>query len=170
MGVGALLFMPILLRVDLFFDFQCDKVGTNLSLYGLIKLLGGYATPCPNGIAFHISNKKALVFSFRQMGEEQKGFSQKHGLRLRKIQTAIEINAEYFLPCYAVAEIGKLVLLFKENAPSFENKVSFIADENIRLFARLSLSTFLAKEIFLNVKYILFKGVNALWRKKKLAT
>ncbi len=169
LGVGLLSFLPFVLRADLFFDLQSDKVGCFISLYGILKILGGYLCPCPNGIAFHISQKKALIFSFRQMGEEQKGFLERHGLRLRKVATVTQVNAEYFFPFYSFVGIGKLLLLFPKKAPKFYNRTHFVGEENVRVFARLTFSTFLAKELFLNLKYIFLKGVNAIWQKKKSA-
>lgn len=168
-AVGLLMFLPLVLQTDVFFDFQSNKIGCNVSLYGIFKILGGYLSPCTNGIAFHVSQKKALLLNFKQMSEEQKGFSKKHGLRLKKIRVAIELNADTFFPFLVLTEIGKLVLLFRKASLKFFYRNYVAETENIRIFARLTFSTIIIKEIFLNVKHIVLKGGNALWQRKKSA-
>ena len=166
----GLTFLPFVLRIDLVFDFQSNKLGCNISLYGILKIFGGYISPGQNGIAFHVSDKKAFVFSFRQMGQEQKGLAQRHGFRLKKAVAVTELNLEGFFPFYTIVETGKLLLLFQRHSPYFESKTVLVNEENIRVFARLTFLTFLVKELIVNLKYLILKGVNALWQKKKSAT
>lgn len=170
LGIMLLAVLPLILQVDLFYDFQYSKVGCSISLYGIVKIIGGYLAPCQNGIAFHSSRKKAFIFDFRKIGEEQKSFSKRHGFRLRKIFIGIESNIEMLFILNGFIQIGRLLLLFCDNAPMVNYCSYFTENENFRLLARFSFSTILAKEVFLTIKNFVSKGVNYIWRKKKLAT
>ena len=172
---GILLFLviltvlPLVFYCELFYDFQNNKVGCHISLFGIVKIIGGYLAPCPNGIAFHSSKKKAFIFNFREIGEEGKNFSVQHALRLRKVIVVSEINAESYFLLYFIAQIGKLCILFQEHAPTFNYFSRIIEEENARFFIRLTFSTILVKELFLFLKNLVFKGVNHICQKKKLA-
>lgn len=59
--LAVLLFFPIFLEADVHYDMNRKKFGFALYAYKVIKLIGGYVTTYPGGIALHISPKKAIL-------------------------------------------------------------------------------------------------------------
>ena len=170
LAVIGVLLLPILLRAEFYFDSQSNKIGCRLSLYGFIKILGGYIAPCKGGFAFHVSDKKALVVAYRQFDQDRKSFAEKHGLRLRTVKTVLETDIEFLFPIYAIRHCIKGALLFFKDAPKVENAVICTANENIRLFVRADFSTSLIKELYFILKSMLLGGNNETWQKKKSVT
>ena len=89
------LFFPIIFRVDQHFDLNKKKMGFAVFLYDKIKIIGGYATTYPGGIALHISPKKAIVIPYAQMNNERKRFSIVKTFHLQSFILTIETGAEY---------------------------------------------------------------------------
>lgn len=72
---AILLFFPIFLEVDIHYDMNRKKFGFALYAYKVLKLIGGYVTTYPGGIALHISPKKAILKPYSGMDSERKKFS-----------------------------------------------------------------------------------------------
>lgn len=73
--LAVLLFFPIFLEADVHYDMNRKKFGFALYAYKVIKLIGGYVTTYPGGIALHISPKKAILKPYSGMDSERKRFS-----------------------------------------------------------------------------------------------
>ena len=84
---AILLFFPIFLEVDIHYDMNRKKFGFALYAYKVLKLIGGYVTTYPGGIALHISPKKAILKPYSGMDSERKKFS-----------FTTETGAEYLIP------------------------------------------------------------------------
>jgi len=93
--VLTVLFFPIIFHSYQHFDLNKKKMGFAVFLYGKIKIIGGYATSYPNGLALHVSPKKAIVFPYAQMNNERKRFSVLKTFDLQSVILTIETGAEY---------------------------------------------------------------------------
>lgn len=97
-GLASLLFFPIFLEVDVHYDMNRKKLGFVLYAYKVIKLIGGYVTTYPGGIALHVSPKKAILKPYSGMDSERKRFSFTKAFRLVSFSLTTETGAEYLLP------------------------------------------------------------------------
>lgn len=73
--LAVLLFFPIFLEADIHYDMNRKKFGFALYAYKVLKLIGGYVTTYPGGIALHISPKKAILKPYSGMDSDRKRFS-----------------------------------------------------------------------------------------------
>jgi len=164
--LAGLLFAPLPFQVNVYFDVFSGKIGCNLRLFRMMKLLGGYLTPCPGGFAWHISKKKALLFTYLQMNEGRKSINEKDGFRIVKAQTVFEIGAEYILFTITVQNALKGVALFSSSLQEFESKIVLKNSDNFRAFIRITLHVRLWKQLFKLIKNAIIGGVEK-WRKTK---
>jgi hypothetical protein len=109
--IVILLFFPIVLEGDVHFDLDRKKLGFVLYGYKVFKLIGGYVTVYPYGIALHISDKKAILRPFSDMDSERKRFSFIRAFRVLSCSLTTESGAEYFLPLSAIHTALRPVLL-----------------------------------------------------------
>lgn len=110
------LFLPIFLRVDLHYDVNRRKFAFALYLFKFIRILSGYIATYTGGIAFHLSEKKAVVIPYAQLSNERKRISLMRIFRLQSLTLTTETGAEYmfmmaivhaFLRIYFFAKGGK---------------------------------------------------------------
>ena len=95
---AILLFFPIFLEVDIHYDMNRKKFGFALYAYKVLKLIGGYVTTYPGGIALHISPKKAILKPYSGMDSERKNFSFTRTFRIVSFSLTTETGAEYLIP------------------------------------------------------------------------
>ncbi len=94
----VLLFFPIFLELDVHYDMNRKKFGFVLYAYKILKLIGGYVTTYPGGIALHVSPKKAIVKPYSGLDSERKRFSFTKAFRIVSFSLTTETGAEYLLP------------------------------------------------------------------------
>ncbi len=164
----GLLFAPVPFQINVYFDVFSGKIGCNLRLFRFIRLIGGYLAPCPGGFAWHISKKKALLFTYLQMDEGRKNINEKDGFRIVKAQTVFEIGAEYILFTVAVQNTLKGASLFSKSLQSFESKIFLKNSDNFRAFIRITMHVRLWKQLVKLIKNAIIGGVEK-WRKIKSA-
>lgn len=162
-----LILIPIRLRFDVFFDVSSGKVGATLHLFSKIKLLGGYITPCSGGCAYHISERRAILFTYRQMQQGQKQFFEKSSIRLTKVQTVFEIGVEYLFFVKMVENFIKYLDFFSKPLQEYETKIVLKGCDCFRLFLRLEFRWGILQQLTFMIKNLI-KGAKQC-RKKKLA-
>ena len=152
------LLVPLYIQINAYFDVTSGKVGCVISLYGKIKLVGGYFSPCPNGFAFHISNRKAILFSYNQMHEKQKQFSSRIQSKISSIQLLAEIGPEYLLQSYLIDNFLKLQLFTARKEKIFHSKICLKNSDAFRIFLKVSIKLQLLSELFVWIKYLFRRG------------
>ena len=65
--VLTILFFPIYLETDAHYDLNRKKLGFAVYAYKKIPVVGGYVSTYKGGIAFHITDKKAILVPYKQM-------------------------------------------------------------------------------------------------------
>lgn len=163
-----LLLLPVTVTIETYFDSSTNKIGCLILLYGFIKLLGGYLAPCPKGVAFHVSDKKALIFSYKQMEEGRKRFSPKSGIRLNNAYVYVQTGAEYLLQALYVEQIVKWIALFGKQR-NVISRITLHHGDSLHIYAKFSVQTRATRQIIELIKY-LFGRIREKWQKKKLAT
>lgn len=147
------LLTPIVLHADLYFDVVSGKIGCYLSLYGKLKLLGGYILPCAGGAALHVSDKKAILFTYKQMDEGRKKFSAKNGLHLRYAKLVMEISPEYLIGVSLLDSAAKWIFLFKNQGGKLKSKI-LLREDGFRIFTKVSIRTTTVEQLFYFLKYL----------------
>lgn len=95
--ITVLLFLPILIEGSFYYDMNRKKYAFTLRIFR-IKILGGYFTAYPGGLAMHVSQKKAFLFPFKRMNDDRKKFAFVKTFRLLRFHLTTETGAEYLLP------------------------------------------------------------------------
>ena len=167
--VLVVLVLPLRLHLDIYFDVSSGKVGAILRLFSKIKLLGGYITPCAGGCAWHISEKRAILFTYRQMQEGRRQFLEKSCVQLTKVQTVFEIGVEYLFFVKMVENLIKYLDFFSRPLREYESKIVLKRDDCFRSFLRLEFQWILLQQILFILKNLI-RGAIKQCRKKKLAT
>ena len=165
--VISLLILPIYITVDGYFDAVSAKIGCQLSLYGRIKLVGGYIQPCSGGFAFHVSKKKAKLFTYRQIDEGRKQIAIDRAFTITSIRTIIELAPEYTFGVFALTNLAQLISLFMPQVPTIENRM-FLREQGFRAFLRIGVCFSLMSILFASAKY-LFRRWTRECRTKKSA-
>ena len=166
--LAILLLLPVTVTIETYFDSSCNKLGCIIYLYGFMKLLGGYLAPCPKGVAFHVSDKKALIFSYKQMQEGRKRFSPKSGIKLNNVSIYVQTGAEYLLQAIYAEQIIKWIVLFAKQR-NIISRITLHRSDSLHIYAKFSVQTRATRQIIELIKY-LFRRIREKWQKKKLAT
>lgn len=85
--VAALIF-PLFLSIDLAYTGENAKLYFGVRLFGFIKVLSGYAEKIKEGFAFHLSEKKAYIISYKDLTgakESIKPFMDYHFIKIRTV-------------------------------------------------------------------------------------
>ena len=89
--VAALLFLfPIYVRIEAHLDVKENKCWFFIGLYRYIKLFGGYGQLQKDGIALHITKKKAIFIPYDKMGDTRKKFEITQGFQLLSFHQVVE--------------------------------------------------------------------------------
>lgn len=92
--VGFLIFLfPIFLNVNVFIDVKQKKGCFGIYLFRFIKIYGGYATLYKSGIAFHLTEKKAVLLPYREIGNTRKKFEITDGFQIYSYHQIVEIGS-----------------------------------------------------------------------------
>lgn len=88
---GMLLFLfPVFFFTDIYVDVPENKCWFSLSLYKHFKIFGGYAQLEPDGIALHLTKKKAVFVPYAQMTDTRKKFEITKGFQLWRFHQIVE--------------------------------------------------------------------------------
>jgi hypothetical protein len=158
LGMVVLLLLPIYISIDLYFDVVSGKIGCQISLYERIKLLGGYFMPCAGGLAFHTSNKKAKLYTYKQIEAGRRQMALSSGAKITSIRWIAEISPEYLLGVWTIENIFKTFHFFRKESPILES-TTFLRESGFRVFARAS--------IYFNLWGILLGWIEYLFRRVK---
>ena len=154
-AVAFLLFVPIHFYIDLYYDMRNRKLGFYVTVYDKIKIAGGYVEAITGGFAFHLSAKKALLFTYHDMEEERKKYSPQKGFQLMNVKVAIETGAEYFLPLLLIQKIAKVAVCFgAKNKRIFHGELALVNDDCFRLFAKIKIQITLFSQLCIFIKYL----------------
>ena len=91
--VGFLSFLfPIFLNVNAFVDGKEKKGCFGIYLFRFFKIYGGYATLYKEGIAFHLTKKKAVLLPYKELGNTRKKFEITDGFQVYSYHQIVEIG------------------------------------------------------------------------------
>ena len=89
--LGVLLFLlPLYVRVEAHLDVKENKCWFFIGLYRHIKIFGGYGQLAKDGIALHITKKKAIFIPYAKMADTRKRFEIMKGFQLMNFYHILE--------------------------------------------------------------------------------
>ena len=84
---------PIHMRIDVYADIKAKKAYFALYLFRTIKVYGGYITFLRKAVAFHLSDRKALLIPYNSMMESGKKFEITKGFFVLQYRQVTEIGS-----------------------------------------------------------------------------
>ena len=161
-----ILFLPIYLQLNAHFDLNRKRLIFSLLVYKKIKILGGYAKAYDGGVAFHVSDKKAIVLDYSEMDGERKKFSFTKTFKLRKLQLTTETGAEYLLGVFAAqTALYAYLMRFQSRRDKIRANIWLTDGDLLRVSTRLTVffNLFILLKAFLK---FLKEKIKILWQKK----
>lgn len=132
--VFAVLFFPIYLETDAYYDLNRKKLGFAVYAYKALPIVGGYVSTYRGGIALHISEKKAILIPYKQMDSERKKFSFFKSFRLKSFNLTTESGAEYlFITALAHALLRTLFFIKGGKKEGIENNLWLTDGDVLRI-------------------------------------
>lgn len=166
-AVLLVLFFPILLDADLYYQIRSKKLGFCISLYGKIKIVGGYISTYYGGLAIHLSEKKAFLTGYREMEERRKNFPFRDFFTLKKISLHIRTGADYLFPLYTLNMVKSIFTCIRpEYKKLLYSNLWLENGDELRLSARITVKITLFKQLKALIKYM-FRRIAAIWKTKK---
>lgn len=161
-----IMFFPIFLEADVHYDMNRKKFGFALYAYKALKLIGGYATTYPGGIALHVSSKKAILQPYSGMDSERKKFSFIRAFRIVSFSLTTETGAEYLLPVSIVHTVLRTVFFsVGGDRGKIENNLWLTDGDELKV--SMNLVTFFNLFILLCAFFKFLKEkIKILWQKK----
>ena len=160
-----LLFLPILVEGSFHYDMNRKKYAFAVKVFR-IKILGGYFTVYPGGIAMHVSENKAFLFPFGRMNDDRKKFAFVKTFRLLRFHLTTETGVEYLLPSLILSRLLRAYLQVKSQYLLNIKTNVWLTDGDV---LRISGNWLLFFNLFIIMKnFIIFlkEKMQILWRKK----
>ena len=89
--LGMLFFLfPVFVYTEGYLDIRENKAWFSIRLYKRFKIFGGYGQVGKEGIALHLTPKKAVIFYYDQMGDTRKRFEITDGFQLYRFHIIVE--------------------------------------------------------------------------------
>ena len=85
-----LTFFPVFLWLDAYVDIPKNRAWFSLSMYRHFKLFGGYGQLDREGIAVHLTEKKAVFVPYDKMADTRKKFEITKGFQLWRLCQTVE--------------------------------------------------------------------------------
>ncbi len=85
-------FFPVFVYVDGYVDVAENKAWFALSLFRRLKVYGGYGELVKNGIALHLTDKKAVFVPYATMPDTRKKFEITKGFQLWRFHQIVEVS------------------------------------------------------------------------------
>ena len=161
-----LLFMPVFLETNIYYDVMRRKFAFSIYGYKFIKLSGGYVATYDGGSAIHRSEKKATLIPYSQLNSERKRFSFIKTFRLKSFSLTTETGADYLFPTILAHSIVRLLFFIKGgNRKEVVNTIWLKNGEylTISLHCRLFFNLYI---VLRNLFIFLKEKVKRLWRRK----
>ncbi len=182
-SVAGLLF-PVFVYADIYADVGENKCWFSLGLYKHLKLFGGYLRFRKEGIALHISRKKAILLPYGKMADTRKQFEITKGFQIYRFHQIVEVgtrgNAAGIMiaallqslsaQIFSVLQTNHPFLSLKNSTLLTEERSLKISLQTVLVFNGLVLSLAIGKKLLeALLNWIKEKKSKALWKKRHSA-
>lgn len=136
---GMLFFLlPVFVNLEIYMIPLENRVWFSLGTYRIFRLFGGYLQLDREGVALHISKKKAFFFPFDKMTDARKKFEITQGFQLWEFRQVIEtggLDSPYcVLAAAAIQSVsGTVFSILQTQFPFVNLKNSVLLRENAAL-------------------------------------
>lgn len=183
--VGTLLFLlPLYVRIEAHADVRENKCWFFVGLYRHLKIIGGYGQLAKDGIALHITKKKAIFLPYAKMTDTRKKFEITQGFQLIRYHQSVETGGAdsvygVMLGAVLTATAGTVFSILQTKHPFLSLK------SNTLLSNRTELKVSLETEVVFNglvvtvaitkkllealINWIRTKKSTASWKKRRSA-
>ena len=160
-----ILFFPIFISGSIHLDFKRRKYAFCLKLYEKIRIFGGYATLYTEGIALHVTNKKAVLLPYKDINAKRKNFSFIKTFELISIKTIVESPAEGLLPITLFRSLFDILKNFLPNLKqcSISSWISEKDTVTINSQCTLFFNNFI---LLVDLLQFLWRKIKQLWQEK----
>lgn len=155
----TILFLPIFLNFDWYYDVFTGKIVILFSLMNIFKILGGYVTSYDKGFALHKSDKTAVLLPYTEIDNERKRFSFIKTFKFQSISVDVQCSANTF---YLFNFIQKGLEVLKFSNDKLNNM-----HLTLKLFNKDTLKITGRCVFRLNLFILLIDFIEYLWRKMK---
>ena len=152
LSILALLFFPIYLDTEAYYDMNGRKCTFCVNAYRIIKLLGGYIATFKGGLAVHLSPKKAVLLPYMEMNKERKRFAAFRSFRLRTFRLTMETGAEYLMPIALLQSILKIYFFTTNKKANLMESNLWLTDGDV---LRISLQMSIRFNLFILLRNII---------------
>ncbi len=142
----AVLFFPIYLQTNAHYDMNRRIFCFSVNAYSKIKIIGGYATTYPGGVALHVSKKKAFLLPYAQINDKRKKFSFTKAFRLKSFVLTTESGAEYLFLTALAQAVLRLIFFIKGGKKEGVENNFWLADGDV---LRISLQSIVYFNLFI---------------------
>lgn len=177
-------FLPIFVYTDGYLDVRENKAWFSLSLYKHFKIFGGYAQLEKEGVAVHLTKKKAVLFEYGKMADTRKMFEITDGFQPYRFHITVETGGAQSPAGVMVASAlqafgGAVFTMVKGKYPFLSLKNGTILAEEpclkltvqaVTIFNGLVLTMAITKKILeATLNWIRKRKSTALWKKRQSA-
>ena len=173
--IYIILIFPVFVSINAVLSKNTDKLYFGIYIFGIIKILSGYAHTCKDGYIIHLSDKKAVFTPYKSLFEIKDTVAPLTDYHIIKLDWTLEIGSENsaLTPLTAAYIINYIVLLTKSvilNRKPYvriNNKTDVYADKNIfNLYIKAVVILNLLMLFISFIKFFTEKFLNA-FRKRK---
>ena len=159
------LFFPIFISGNLHLDFKRKKYAFCLKLYEKIRIFGGYATLYGDGIALHVSDKRAILMPYKELNSKRKKFSFVKTFKLVSTKTNFEVPLEGGIPLNLFLFIFDIAKQFDYRLNKCDFQVWISEKDNLKISAKCTLF-FNIFILLIDLLEFLWGKINGLWQEK----
>jgi hypothetical protein len=160
-----LLFTPIFLTIDWYYDALKGKFVFSLNLMNCIKIFGGYITSYEKGFAVHKNKKTAILLPYTEIKDKRKRFSYLKTFRLHRFTTNIKCSPESFFIFDVIRRTINIIRIYNKSLSKINLQINLISNEKMNLSGKCSLNFDL---FILSVEFIKFilRKIKEIWQLK----
>ncbi len=141
----AIIIFPIFMNGFIFLSLENKKAFFSVCLFKTIKILGGYAEIVEGGIAFHVSEKRAILLPYKSLTGMKKKIKPLKDYHITKCNFAVDVGIKENL--LLSSEIAYVVSFFSEIIKWFfsNNKFHLKINNELNVFDGKDIFNFYAK-------------------------
>lgn len=165
-----LLFFPIVINGEIYFDIKKKKYTVSLSVYKIFRFLGGYFQLYDKGFVLHKNEQTAVLIPFKNILSNKDKFSFFESFRLHSLIYTIETSVETFLFSDLIRRIQTLLTTLNTKKRRIQGKLWLTDKNSLNLSAKL---IFYSNLLIIIIDLLKFLGEKCkeLWQKKvKIST
>jgi len=154
-----LLFLPIFLNIDWYYDVFTGKFVILFSLMNIFKIFGGYVTSYEKGFALHKNDKTAVLLPYAEINNERKRFSFIKIFKFQALSADVQCSPNTFYLFNFIQKSLKVLKFCNDKLENTRLTLKLFNEDTLKITGRCVFK--------LNVLILLINFIEYLWRKMK---